>query len=277
MILQIVRGRWCNTAPRFVCHSKDRLFSLKSAFWQVKREPGVGVENLAFIDQSAGAARARSAYNVSSALCAWDSSVSARMVADMLGWVEVGFVVLASVVAQYLYIVLLLEHTTQTEPYFLAGIVCALLFRHFQWKRGLNEVAILQQGARQWRSVLGSLSLAFLVLIATAYAFKLSALFSRGWLICWFMLACAMLVVGRALSRYLLLSLAKTGRFRRRVAVASFGGPTQSLLQAIEREPSTRLVGTFAIDPVRIVAHAGDPARFSGAPGEPDRGRKGDG
>ena len=179
------------------------------------------------------------------------------MVADILGWVEVAFVVLASVVAQYLYIVLLLENTPQPEPYFLAGIVCALLFRHIQWKRGLNEVAILQQGA--WRSVLGSLSLAFLFLIATAYAFKLSALVSRGWLICWFMLACAMLVMGRALNRYLLLSLARSGRFRRRVAVASFGGPTQTLLQAIEREPSTRLVGTFAIDPVRIFAHAGDP------------------
>ena len=118
------------------------------------------------------------------------------MVADMLaGWAEVGFIVLASVVAKYLYIVLVLEHTTQTEPYLLAGIACALLFRHFQWNRGLSEIAVLQQGARQWRSVLGSLLLAFLVLIATAYVFKLSTLFSRGWLITWFMLACAMLVV----------------------------------------------------------------------------------
>ena len=98
----------------------------------------------------------RPAHSVNAALSAWDSSVSARMVADILGWVEVAFVVLASVVAQYLYIVLLLENTPQPEPYFLAGIVCALLFRHIQWKRGLNEVAILQQGAlaiRAWLAI----------------------------------------------------------------------------------------------------------------------------
>src|SRR5262249_51063092 len=42
--------------------------------------------------------------------------------------------------------------------------------------------------------------------------------------------------------------------------VASFGGPTQSLLQGIERESGTRVVGTFAIDPDQIVAHANNPA-----------------
>jgi Undecaprenyl-phosphate glucose phosphotransferase len=206
----------------------------------------------------------RSAYHFGAARV-WDGSVSARMVADMLGWCEVVFVVLASVVAKYLYIDLLLKHTTRTEPYLLAGIACALLFRQFQSNRGLSELVVLQQGVRPWRAVLGSLLLAFLALIATAYVFKLSELFSRGWLIAWFMLACAVLLVGRTLGRYLLLSLATAGGFQRRVAVAGFGGPTQSLLQAIERESSTRLVGTFAIDPVQIVAHAQDPAN-SGAP-----------
>src|SRR5262245_47201709 len=183
----------------------------------------------------------------------------------MLGWFEVLYVVLASVVAKYLYIDLLLKHPARTEPYLLAGIACALLFRQFQSTRGLGEVVVFQQGMRAWRPVLGSMLFAFLALIATAYVFKLSDLFSRGWLITWFMLACATLLLGRTLSRYLLLSLAKAGGFQRRVAVASFGGPTQSLLQAIEREPSTRLVGTFAIDPVQIIAHAQDPAN-SGAP-----------
>src|SRR5262245_7712195 len=182
------------------------------------------------------------------------------MVADMLGWGEVVFVVLASIVAKYVYLDLVLELGTQTEPYLLAGIACALLFRQVQAKRGLSEVGVFQQGARAWRLVLGSLLLAFLALIATAYVFKLSDLYSRGWLIIWFVLTCAMLVVSRALNRCLLLSLAKAGGFQRRVAVASFGGPTQSLLQGIERESGTRVVGTFAIDPDQIVAHANNPA-----------------
>src|SRR5262249_54523374 len=170
------------------------------------------------------------------------------------------FVVLASILAKYVYIDLVLKHTTQTEPYLLAGIACALLFRQIQVNRGLCEVGVLQQGPRPWRLVLGSLLLAFLALIATAYVFKLSDLFSRGWLIIWFILTCAILVVSRALNRCLLLSLAKAGGLQRRVAVASFGGPPQSLLESIEQESSTRLVSTFLIDPVQIVAHANDPA-----------------
>jgi putative colanic acid biosynthesis UDP-glucose lipid carrier transferase len=105
--------------------------------------------------------------------------------------------------------------------------------------------------------MLGSLLLSFLTLIATAYAFKLSTIFSRGWLTIWFLLASAMLTVGRAVVRHL---LAKTGGFKRRVAIASDGGPMQNLLRAIEREPRTRLVASFKIDPVKIVEHGTDPA-----------------
>src|SRR5262245_57850103 len=105
------------------------------------------------------------------------------MVADLLGWAEVGFVIAASVAAKYIYISVILNDVVQTEPYLLSGIACALLFRHFQWNRGLGEVAVLQRGAREWRTLLGSLTLAFLALIAIAYVFKLSSLFSRGWLI----------------------------------------------------------------------------------------------
>ena len=182
-----------------------------------------------------------------------------RMIADVVGWVEAGLIVVASVVAKYAYIVVVLGQNAQTEPYLLAGLAGALLFRHFQRNRRLNEPVVLQYGA-QCRSLLGSLLLAFLALIATAYAFKLSAIISRGWLTIWFLLAYAMLVVGRAVIRHLLLSLAKTSGFERRVAIASAGGPTQNLLEAIEREPWTRLVGSFKIDPVGIVEHGTDPA-----------------
>ena len=190
------------------------------------------------------------------ALYTWGSGMPGRIIADVLGWVEVGLIVVASVVAKYAYIGLILGQTTQTEPFLLAGFACAVLFRHLQRDRGLNEPVAPKYG-EQWRSTLGSLLLAFLTLIATAYAFKLSTIFSRGWVIIWFLLASAMLVVGRAVVRHL---LAKTGGFERRVAIASDGGPMQNLLQAIEREPRTRLVGSFKIDPVGIVEHGTDPA-----------------
>ena len=193
------------------------------------------------------------------ALYAWDSSVPGRMIADVVGWVEAGLIVVASVVAKYAYIVVVLGQKTQTEPYLLAGLACALLFRHFQRNRRLSEPVVLQYDV-QCRSLLGELLLAFLVLIATAYAFKLSPIVSRGWLTIWFLLAYAMLVVGRVVIRHLLLSFAKTSGFERRVAIASAGGSTQNLLEAIEREPWTRLVSSFKIDPVGIVEHGTDPA-----------------
>src|SRR5215470_7697189 len=136
------------------------------------------------------------------AIYAWGSGMPGRIIADVLGWVEVGLVVVASVIAKYAYIGVILGQTTQTEPYLLAGFACAVLFRHFQRDRGLNDPLVPRRGT-QWRSMLGSLLLAFLALIATAYAFKLSTIFSRGWVTIWFLLACAMLVVGRAVVRHI--------------------------------------------------------------------------
>jgi putative colanic acid biosynthesis UDP-glucose lipid carrier transferase len=49
------------------------------------------------------------------------------------------------------------------------------------------------------------------------------------------------------------------------VAIASDGGPMQNLLRAIEREPRTRLVASFKIDPVKIVEHGTDPANSGAA------------
>src|SRR5262245_57235999 len=119
------------------------------------------------------------------ALYTWGSGMPGRIIADVLGWVEVGLVVVASIVAKYTYIGVILGQTKQTEPYLLAGLACAVLFRHFQRDRGLNDPLVPRHGA-QWRSMLGSLLLAFLTLIATAYAFRLSTIFSRGWVTIWF-------------------------------------------------------------------------------------------
>ena len=55
----------------------------------------------------------------------WDSGVPGRMIADVVGWVEAGLIVVASVVAKYAYIVVVLGQNAQTEPYLLAGLAGA--------------------------------------------------------------------------------------------------------------------------------------------------------
>ncbi len=180
------------------------------------------------------------------------------MIGDVLGLTEMAGIITSSVIAKHAYIVLFLDDTSRTQPYLFVGIACALLYHYVARAKGLNGIASLQRGSLEWRPVLGSLALAFLSLIAIAYVFKVSADFSRGWLITWFVLSYAVLIAGRALLHYLRLWLTNKGEFRRRVAVACVGRPTQSMLEAVAREPSTRLVAVFQIDPARIAEHAND-------------------
>ena len=192
-------------------------------------------------------------------LPSWPASFRTRMIADLLGFAEMAVVVIASVVAKYIYIVLFLEDARGTEPYLLGGIVCAVCFRQLLRARGLTHIVSLRQGSRQWGAVVGSLSVAFLAVIATAYLFKVSADFSRGWLVTWYVLACAWVMIGRIAMRHFLLSLARTGEFKRRIAILSFGGSEQNLLQAIKRQAGMRLVGNFLIDPSSIVEYGNNP------------------
>ncbi|MGE3711520.1 MAG: hypothetical protein AB7G35_17855, partial [Hyphomicrobiaceae bacterium] len=149
----------------------------------------------------------------------------ARMIGDAISVAEIIVVAGASLLAKHIYIALYLRNSVSSEPFLYIGIVCAFIYHYFARLRGLTEPAALQQGTRQWRSVLSALSTAFLLVVAAGFLFKVSATYSRGWLLIWFVFAAGGLIVARALTRRLTQWLARRGEFERRIAIVWAGGP----------------------------------------------------
>src|SRR5262245_65287402 len=98
-----------------------------------------------------------------------------RMVLDFLALVEVGLVVLAAVLAKYFYITFVLDSSQHPESYVAAGIAGGVTTFHLLRSRGMHTRAAFLEWHLRWRSLLVSIALSFLVLIALAYLLKLSA------------------------------------------------------------------------------------------------------
>jgi putative colanic acid biosynthesis UDP-glucose lipid carrier transferase len=189
-------------------------------------------------------------------------SIPARLVADALCAAEAFGIFLAAYIAKAVYIDFILEDLPREEPFLLVGLVGAALYHLGVRARGLTEPAAIQRGTLEWRGIFGSLATTFLVLIAAAYVFKVSANFSRGWLLSWAGLSFVLVVLARTAMRHTFLALARTGRIKRRIAVVSVGTVPRALYEAVEREPTAQLSCVFTVDPDELI-------RYSSAPSSP--------
>jgi Undecaprenyl-phosphate glucose phosphotransferase len=168
-----------------------------------------------------------------------------RVVLDILSLMEVGLVVVSAAVAKLLYIAFLLESQQEHQPYLFAGVAGGIVLHYMMRIRGLHE----PDAYLGWRERLGDFLLAicmsFLVLIALAYLLKISADFSRGWLLTWLTLVSIGLLLSRAASARLLRWLASTGYMARRIAVVGSGAPGLRLADKLRQAAGVRIVGVF--------------------------------
>src|SRR4029453_2561296 len=111
--------------------------------------------------------------------------------------------------------------------------------------RGLHEPAAYSG----WRLRLGdfliAIGMSFLVLIALAYLLKISADFSRGWLLTWLTLVSISLLMSRPASARLLRWLASSGYTARRIAVVASGATGLRLAEKLRQTAGVRIVGVF--------------------------------
>ena len=87
--------------------------------------------------------------------------------------------------------------------------------------------------------------MSFLVLIALAYLLKISADFSRGWLLTWLALVSISLLMSRPASARLLRWLASSGYTARRIAVVASGATGLRLAEKLRQTAGVRIVGVF--------------------------------
>jgi hypothetical protein len=165
-----------------------------------------------------------------------------RVLVDVVALIDVMLVVLAAFAAKLLYISLFLDDAQAHQPYLVAGLAGGFVVHYVMRLRQLDEpTAILA-----WRERIGvlliSIGLSFLTLIAMAYLLKISASYSRGWLLTWLCLSALLLTASRPLLAHLLSWLAATGYTARRKPCATSrecGSPAFSPTRAASTVRST--------------------------------------
>jgi Undecaprenyl-phosphate glucose phosphotransferase len=168
-----------------------------------------------------------------------------RMVLDILTLLEIGLVVASAALAKLFYIALFLDSAQDLQPYIMAGFAGGLVTHYLMRMRGLHEPAAILGWRRRLGELVFSVGLAFLVLIALAYLLKISADYSRGWLLTWLAITSIMLTVSRPASAWLLRWLAATGCTARRIAVVAGSAAGYRLAETLRHVPGIRVVGVF--------------------------------
>jgi Undecaprenyl-phosphate glucose phosphotransferase len=168
-----------------------------------------------------------------------------RIVLDVLMLLEVGLVVVSAAVAKLLYIAFFLESRQDHQPYLLAGLAGGIVLHYMLRMRGLHERDAYLGWRRRLGEFLMTIGLSFLVLIALAYLLKISADYSRGWLLTWLTLVSITLLLSRPASASLLRWLASTGYTARRIAVVASGATGLRLAERLRQAAGVRVVGVF--------------------------------
>ena len=168
-----------------------------------------------------------------------------RIVLDILMLVEVGLVVVSAAIAKLLYIAFFLESRQDHQPYLLAGLAGGIVLHYMLRMRGLHERDAYLGWRRRLGEFLMTIGLSFLVLIALAYLLKISADYSRGWLLTWLALVSITMLLSRPASASLLRWLASTGYTARRIAVVASGATGLRLAERLRQAAGVRIVGVF--------------------------------
>jgi Undecaprenyl-phosphate glucose phosphotransferase len=233
------------------------------------RDPAAAsVPNGAGAPRPGGSAAGRVAHDVAASL-----RVPGRVITDALVALELLCIVVASQLAIKLYAFGWFSPGLRDVDYLLPSIVCALIAgRQLSVRGHLSISAMVQRQSGEWRKILAALTEAFLVTLALAYIFQLSAQYSRGWLATWFVLSAVSLVVARFGTRRLLRWLYEQRAIERRVAVISSGPLPAALRTSILAEPGITLARHHALNPAQLMAHpdsAGAISPLADAPWQP--------
>jgi putative colanic acid biosynthesis UDP-glucose lipid carrier transferase len=168
------------------------------------------------------------------------------MVIDVLALLDIGLVIVSSVLAKLFYITMFLDTEQEYQPYLVAGLAGGIVLHYVMRARGLQEASAIGGRSQRVGETLIAIGLAFLVLIAIAYLLKISASYSRGWLLSWLLLTTLMIVASRPLYAYFVSRLAAWGFMARRIAVVGAGTDRERLAQTVRATSGMRLAGIFS-------------------------------
>lgn len=171
---------------------------------------------------------------------------SKRVIADCVAAFDLFAVVAASAIAKWAYVDLFLGSDQHIDIYLAAGLIGAAIAFMSLRNQNFYTFDMLASMRGQIRRILVGLAMTALILIGAAYAFKISAHFSRGWFISWFALSAVLLFSGHFVVVRLLRRWMRAGFFGRNIAIYGGGEIARRLIERLTfKKDGPRLVGVF--------------------------------
>jgi Undecaprenyl-phosphate glucose phosphotransferase len=111
----------------------------------------------------------------------------------------------------------------------------------------INQVNAFRAPVQQGLRLIGGWTLVFLAALAAIFFLKLEGVFSRAWLLDWYLLGAAVLLIERGALAILVRHLTLKGRLDRRTVVVGGGDAAEQLLRDLARQKDTdlRICGFF--------------------------------
>ncbi len=186
---------------------------------------------------------------------------SPEMVGDAIMILDITLIVFACLIAHVAYEVSVLNSQfvliRMSGVGFFAALVFAGVYRAmsgYTFDRLIEINTQIGRLAVSWAS-------AVLVLIAIAFVLKISATYSRGWLISWFGVAAIMLLIGRTVAVRTIVNLIRNERLSRHVAIVGVGPLSMRLsehLKAHHDSTGIKVIGFFDDRAKRRDDHPGE-------------------
>ncbi|MCI0400315.1 MAG: undecaprenyl-phosphate glucose phosphotransferase [Gammaproteobacteria bacterium] len=135
------------------------------------------------------------------------------------------------------------------------GLVTAGVF----YLRDLYKMDSIIHPQKQYSKIVLYCATIFMVLVSCGFALKISNLFSRIWIVCWFFSTIFSICLSRALIQRVLLSWVRTTRFTRDVAIVGAGKQGAQLVELMNKQKDSwfRIVGIYDDRSIRVPPELG--------------------
>lgn len=171
---------------------------------------------------------------------------SERVVGDIVAAADLVLIALASLLAKWIYIDIRLGGQPANEPYLAAGVLAAVVAVATFRSRELYRLSTLRRLRGQTLRILGGLGVAAVILLTAGYLLKVSADFSRGWMIIWFVLNVMLVALNHGVAAHFIGSRAPDRFFQRNIAIYGSGDIAFGLIEHLRMmNEHHHVVGVF--------------------------------
>lgn len=194
-----------------------------------------------------GANRRRKQGRILPLLASYHQSLSPKMITDMMALADMALIVIAAIIAKYIYIDGVLGVQGNDAMYALPALFCAVLSFVLMRKCRLYESFTSGNIHIRIGGLFSALCLAFLLLIFAGYIFKISFHYSRIWIFSWFLLSFCFILAERLFARNFVSRLAHLGLFRKKVAIIGADDIGQELFDTLsENYKEVSVLGLYS-------------------------------